>query len=93
VFFVPIVVKSKNDDHPGDMIKKFKKLVVATDIVQKVKDRRYYMKPSEVHTQRWNEIRRSKKRLRAIKKMKNPPPSRPPRRVMRPHHESEEQGS
>lgn len=87
---MPIIVKARGDEHPGDIIKKFKKIVVATDIVQKVKDRRYYQKPSEVKTQRLNELRRMKRRLRAVKKMKNPPQPRPPRRFSRPRHESEE---
>ncbi len=80
---MPIIVRARSDEHPGDVIKKFKKISVATDIVQKVKDRRYYMKPSEIKTQRLNELRRTKKRLRAIKKMKNPPTPRPPRKIKR----------
>jgi ribosomal protein S21 len=77
---MPIIIRAKRDDHPGDIIKKFKKVVAATDIIQIVKDRRYFQKPSELRTVRMNEIRRMKKRLRSIKKLKNPPIPKPPRR-------------
>ncbi len=75
---MPIIIKAKSDEHPGDLIKKFKKVMAATNIIQVVKDRKYYMKPSEVRTQRQNEIRRMKKRMRSIKKLKNPPTPKPP---------------
>lgn len=78
---MPIILKARGDDHTGDLIKKFKKIVAATNIIQVVKDRKYYQKPSEVRTVRMNEIRRSQKRKRAIKKMKNAPTPRPPRRL------------
>ncbi|MBW7944273.1 hypothetical protein H3C70_02650 [Patescibacteria group bacterium] len=81
---MPIVLKARNDDHTGDLIKKFKKVIAATNIIQVVKDRKYYQKPSELRTVRLNEIRRSQKRKRAIKKMKNAPIPRPPRRMTKP---------
>jgi len=77
---LPIIIKARPDDHPGDLIKKFKKVVAATNIVQIVKDRKYYMKPSEVRTVRQNEIRRMQKRTRAIKRLKNAPTPKPPSR-------------
>ncbi len=80
---MPIILKARNDDHTSDLIKKFKKIMAATDIIQIVKDRKYYQKPSEVRTIRMNEIRRSQRRKRAVKKMKNVPLPRPPRRLMR----------
>jgi ribosomal protein S21 len=83
VFSLPIILKARNDDHTGDLIKKFKKIIAATNIIQVVKDRKYYQKPSEVRTVRMNEIRRSHKRKRALKKMKNTPVPRPPRRPAR----------
>ena len=81
---MPIVLKARNDDHTGDLIKKFKKIIAATNIIQVVKDRKYYQKPSELRTVRMNEIRRSHKRKRAIKKMKNAPIPRLPRRMVKP---------
>ena len=80
---MPIIVKAKSDDHPGDVIKKFKKIIAATNIIQVVKDRKYYMKPSEVRTQRQNEIRRMKKRQRVLKHLKNVPAPRIPKRFQR----------
>lgn len=78
---MPIIIKAKGDDHTGDLIKKFKKVIAATNIIQVVKDRKYYMKPSEVRTQRMNELRRMKKRMRSIKKLKNiPAPKMPVRK-------------
>jgi len=83
-FFLPIILKARNDDHTGDLIKKFKKIIAATNIIQIVKDRKYYQKPSELRTVRMNELRRMKKRKRALKKLKNVPLPRPPRRMTRP---------
>ena len=36
---MPIIIKARGDDHTGDLIKKFKKIIAATDIIQIVKDR------------------------------------------------------
>lgn len=66
-----IVVKAKGSDTTNDLIKKFKKLTVSTDVVQKVKDRQYHLRPSEVKKNNHNEKRRLAKRLRGLKKMKN----------------------
>lgn len=86
---MPIIIRAKSDDHPGDLIKKFKKVIAATNIIQNVKDRKYYMKPSEIRTQRQNEIRRMKKRIRVIKKLKNAPiPKLPTKRFGRSEHRS-----
>lgn len=77
--FLPIVIKAKSDEHTGDVIKKFKKIIAATNIIQIVKDRKYYQKPSELRTVRKNEIRRAKKRSKIVKRLKNAPTPRPPR--------------
>ena len=69
-----IVVKAKANDSTNDLIKRFKKIVVTTDIVQKVKDRQYYQRPSQVKKMAGNENRRLRRRLRGLKKMKNIPP-------------------
>jgi ribosomal protein S21 len=79
-FFLPIIIKARNDDSSGDIVKKFKKIVAAADIVQIVKDRRYYQKPSEKRTIIMNEYRRTEKRARIFKKMKNIPAPRIPKR-------------
>ncbi len=68
---MPIIIKAQNNDSTGDLIKKFKKISVATDIVQIVKDRRYYQKPSKLKAVRNTEMRRLKKRARSLKRLKN----------------------
>lgn len=69
-----IVVKAKPNDNTNDLIKRFKKVVVSSDIVQKVKDRQYYQRPSQMKKMAGNENRRLRRRLRGLKKMKNIPP-------------------
>lgn len=81
---MPIIIKARGDDHTGDLIKKFKKVMAATNIIQIVKDRKYYQKPSEVRTMRMNELRRMKKRMRSLKRQKNVVQQRPPVRRVRP---------
>lgn len=68
---MPIVIKAKKNQSTNDVIRQFKKAASATDIVQKAKDRRYFIKPSQVKAQAYNELRRIKKRYRSLKKMKN----------------------
>lgn len=68
---MPIIIKAQSNESTNDLIKKFKKITVATDIVQKAKDRRYYQKPSQVKAVRKIAIQRLKKRMRSLKKMKN----------------------
>jgi ribosomal protein S21 len=81
---VPIIIKARGDDHTGDLIKKFKKIIAATNIIQVVKDRKYYQKPSEVRTLKMNELRRMRKRMKSLKRQKNVVQQRPPVRKARP---------
>jgi ribosomal protein S21 len=53
------------------VIKKFKKAAAERDIVQRTKNRRYFVKPSQERAQKKTEMRRLKKRARALKKQKN----------------------
>jgi ribosomal protein S21 len=86
---MPIIIKARGDDHSGDLIKKFKKIMAATNIIQVVKDRKYYMKPSEIRTQRQNELRRMRKRAKIMKRLKNVPAPRPiPKKFLRPERKS-----
>lgn len=71
MIFLPIIIKAQGNDSTGDLIKKFKKATIATDIVQKVKDRRYYQKPSRVRAIHKIEMNRLRKRMHSLKKMKN----------------------
>jgi len=68
---MPIIIKAKAGDSTHDIIKKFKKAVVNSDIVQKTRDRKYYIKPSQERAVRKTELRRLRKRSRSLKKMKN----------------------
>lgn len=68
---LPIIIKAKGNDSTSDVIRKFKKVVAATDIVTKVKDRAFFKKPSQVNQEKKKELRRAKKRLRSLKRMKN----------------------
>lgn len=68
---MPIIVKAQGNDSTFDVIKKFKKATAAADIVSKARDRRYFQKPSLKRTIKKTEVRRLRKRARALKRMKN----------------------
>lgn len=68
---MPVIVKAKNSDRTGDVIRKFKKAVAATNLVQKTKDRAYYTKPSQIKAVKKRDFKRAQKRLRSLKKQKN----------------------
>ena len=68
---MPIVVKLRKNQNTSDLIRQFKKLTSAADIVQIVRDRRYYQKPSKKKSMITSEKNRLKKRARSLKKMKN----------------------
>lgn len=68
---MPIIIRAHGNDSTNDLIKKFKKVTIATDVVQIVKDRRYYQKPSKIKAVKNTEMRRLKKRARSLKKLKN----------------------
>jgi ribosomal protein S21 len=72
---MPIVIRAQGNDSTHDVIKKFKKAVASTDIVQMAKDRRYYTKPSQQRQVKKTEVRRLRKRARALKKTKNISPA------------------
>ncbi len=68
---MPIIIKAQANDSTGDVTKRFKKASITTDIVQMVKDRRYYQKPSKIRAVRKIEMSRLRKRARSLKKLKN----------------------
>ena len=69
-----IVVKAKKGESTSDLIRKFKKASVASGLVQKTKDNRYYRKPSKIRAEKTATFSRLKLRARSLKKMKNIPP-------------------
>lgn len=72
---MPIVIKARAKDTTQDLIKRFKKAIIRTDIVQMTKDGRYYQKPSKLRAVKKIELKRLGRRLRKLKRMKNIPVS------------------
>jgi|GEM_PF-391385 ribosomal protein S21 len=68
---MPIVIKTQKGDSTRDLIRQFKKATAATDIVNKVKDRRFYVKPAQQMNILKSQKRRLKNKIRSLKKMKN----------------------
>lgn len=68
---MPIIIKAQGSDNTNDLIKKFKKATASADVVQIVKDRRYYQKPALKRAKHKIEMSRLRKRARSLKKMKN----------------------
>jgi ribosomal protein S21 len=68
---VPVIIRAKSSDSTSDVIRKFKKAVAATDLVQKVKDRAFFQKPSKIKAVKRHDLKRAQKRLRSLKKQKN----------------------
>ena len=66
-----IVIKAQKGDSTRDLIRQFKKATAATDIVNKVKDRRFYIKRAQEMNVLKSQKRRLKNKIRSLKKMKN----------------------
>lgn len=66
-----LIIKAKKGESTNDLIRKFKKASMASGIVQKVRDSRYYKKPSAVKAEKTATRSRLKRRARSLKKMKN----------------------
>ncbi len=66
---LPIVnKKTKTNQNTNDVIRQFQKAVSATDIVQRVKDRRYFSRPSKVRAVKKEEIKKAEKELESSKR-------------------------
>ena len=68
---MPIVVLANSKDTTHDVIKRFKKAIGKTDLVQDAKDGKYYQKPSKLRAIKKIEMKRLGRRLRKLKRMKN----------------------
>lgn len=68
---MPIVVKAQSGDNTNDVIRKFKKVSAAADVVTKAKDRAFFKKPSQKRAVKKIEMNRLRKRARKLKRMKN----------------------
>lgn len=72
---MPIVIRATSKDSTHDLIKRFKKALAKTDLVQDAKDGQYFQKPSKLRAIKKIEKSRLSKRLRQLKRMKNIAPS------------------
>lgn len=68
---MPIIIKAKQKDNNNSLIREFKKVSAVTDIVQKVRDRRYFQKPSKVNAVKKIQRKRLQNKIRVLKKTKN----------------------
>ena len=68
---MPIIIKAQGNDSSFDVIKRFKKAVVASNIVQLTKDRAVFQKPSQVRAVKKIAKNRLRRRVRTLKRMKN----------------------
>ena len=68
---MPIIVKAKKNQSANDLIRQFKKVSIASGIVDLIKDRRFFQKPSKKRAIKKIEKNRLQKRARSLKKMKN----------------------
>ena len=75
MFHLPIIVKAKKNQSTNDLIRLFRKKAAVADIVQIVRDRRYFKKPSKEKAEKLIEQNRLRKRARSLKKMKNISPT------------------
>lgn len=67
-----LVVKASTQDTNDQVIKKFKKKVLAEDIVTQIRERQYFKKPSLVKKEKLAEFRkRKKRRLQATRRARN----------------------
>lgn len=74
MFFLPVIVKAKKNQNTNDVIRQFRKQAAAADIVQLVRDRRFFKKPSRKKAEKQSEVSRLRKRARSLKKRKNVSP-------------------
>lgn len=72
---MPIVIKAQGNDSTFDVIKRFKKAVMSSNIVQNAKDRAVFQKPSRVRAVKKIAKNRLQKRARKLKRMKNISPT------------------
>lgn len=68
---MPIIIKAKSKDNNNSLIREFKKITAITDIVQKVRDRRYFQKPSQVKAVKKIAKNRLQRKIRVLKHTKN----------------------
>jgi ribosomal protein S21 len=68
---LPIIIKAKPKDNSNSLIREFKKVIAVTDIVQRVRDRRYFQKPSKINSVKKIQKNRLQRKIRVLKHTKN----------------------
>lgn len=68
---MPIVVKANKNQSANDLIKQFKRATASFDVVQKAKDKRFFISDAQERASRKIDSRRLQRRIRKLKKMKN----------------------
>lgn len=68
---MPIIIKAKPKDNSNSLIREFKKVIAVTDIVQRVRDRRYFQKPSKINSVKKIQKNRLQRKIRVLKHTKN----------------------
>ena len=66
-----IIIKAQANETTNDLIRKFKKVAIFTNIVQIAKDRRYFVKPSQIRAQKQIEKNRLRRKMHSLKRTKN----------------------
>jgi len=61
---VATVVKAKKDEPAASVIRRFKKTVAADQVLKIIRQREFYMKPSEVKKEKKKEQERQRRRER-----------------------------
>lgn len=68
---MPIIIKANQKSNTNSLIRDFKKVIAVTDIVQRVRDRRYFQKPSKINAVKKIQKNRLQRKIRVLKHTKN----------------------
>jgi len=68
---LPIIIKANQKSNTNSLIRDFKKVIAVTDIVQRVRDRRYFQKPSKINAVKKIQKNRLQRKIRVLKHTKN----------------------
>ena len=69
--YLPIIIKAKPKDNNNSIIREFKKVSAITGIVDRVRDGRYFQKPSKVKSIKKIQKTRLRRKIRVLKHTKN----------------------
>ncbi len=64
---MPIIVKAQQSDSTDQIIRKFKKKVLQSQLLTQLKDNEYYKKPAVKKKEKLSEFKRLKKRRKKLK--------------------------